>query len=31
MQSAKNGSDSAKAAFNALGLSWEDGTGKLKS
>ena len=31
MDSAANGSASAQQAFAALGLSWEDGTGQLKS
>ncbi len=31
MQSASEGSKTATAAFDALGLSWEDGNGKLKS
>ena len=30
MQSAKDGSSSANETFKSLGLTWEDGTGKLK-
>lgn len=31
MDAAQNGSTSAQAAFQSLGLTWEDSTGKLKS
>lgn len=31
MDAAKNGSENAQGAFDALGVSWTDGTGKLKT